>query len=273
MRTDGRSLNPLRDRRRFRRRQVHADRRGRKRGFRQPIRQKSTSNDRAPSRVRATASLASTGMRHSSFTPGTNHAVSGVLRVRGHREAEFRRADRADLLPGTRAVSRAEYAVVVLHPHRVGRRRALHQPMHVLHFRRELLRGRRVVFGVHSIGRSRQFAPPSSVIQTPPVDTPTVTWSELRGSTQIEADTCLIETSAHPFLAFRHIPKRLIQRPRLAMVLRQEERTGDSSAPEPSGLIGAACLQAEDVGQARSIRFALGKGGRRNLLPGAPVVA
>src|SRR6185503_7137620 len=34
---------------------------------------------------------------------------------------------------------------------------------------------------------ARQFAPPSSLVQTPPVDTPMVTWPALRGSTQIEA--------------------------------------------------------------------------------------
>ena len=76
-----------------------------------------------------------------------------------------------------------------------------------------------------------------------------------RGSTQIEATPGIVEPAAHPVLALRQVPQRLVQRPGFAVILRQEQRTGNRAAPQPAGLVGAAGLQAEQVGHAGSRRL------------------
>lgn len=120
--------------------------------------------------------------------------------MHGNCEPELRWADGRDLLPGAGAVGRAEGAVVVLRPQRVGCHRTI------------------------------------------PVA--------------------------------RRVPQRLVARPGIAVVPRQEQAARNRPAPDQTGLIGAAALEAELVRHARSIlvAFDLGEGRRRDLLPALAVV-
>ena len=86
-------------------------------------------------------------------------------------------------------------------------------------------------------------------------------------------DARIVEPAAHPVLALGQVPQRFVQRPRLAVILRQEQRARNRAAPEPAGLIGTSRLQAEQVGHAGTIGVGLGKRRGGNFLPALAAIA
>jgi hypothetical protein len=83
-----------------------------------------------------------------------------------------------------------------------------------------------------------------------------------------------IEAAAEPFLSLRRVPQRLVERPGVTAIPRQEQAAGNRPAPDQARLIGAAALQTEQVRHARPIlvSFNLRESRCRNLLPVFAVV-
>src|SRR5579872_6127508 len=129
------------------------------------------------------------------------------------------------------------------------------------------------IIGIHAIDGA---APGGCAVVADPDAAGGDAEGHVRAITRIDADrrdAGVVEATAHPILAIGQVPQRLVDRPGVAVVFRQEERTGDGAAPDPAWLIGCAGLEAEEVGDARAFSAGLGERGRGDFLPGRALIA
>src|SRR5439155_19933009 len=198
-----------------------------------------------------------------------------------HGEAERRRID-LHLMPRLRPVDRPAHAVAVLRPEHVGRAGAADDPVRVLDHRIFCLL-RRHVRREHPAGRDRPRLAaivrlPSSTARDPDENTPRLA--------RIDADRMdagEIISAAEPLPAFRLVPERTQQPPRIAAVRRVEKPARNGSAPERLGL---AWVRLEYPHLIEAPRHRRARGGapivdvagllrplrRRHLLPGLALI-
>src|SRR5205823_5300818 len=138
---------------------------------------------------------------------------------RGDCKAEFRWADRGDLVPIVPGILGTEDAIVMLAPHDLRTRRTAREAMDVLRDRQPLLL-RRHVLVVHALVDD---APRFAAIGARPNPGSRDADADVVGMARIDqhgADAGLLAAGdALPLPALRHSPQRLVQRPGLAAVV------------------------------------------------------
>src|SRR5439155_1548401 len=150
-----------------------------------------------------------------------------------------------DLGPRGGAVRRSEYAVVVLHPHVFRIRGALHKAVHVLAVGFVLLLFRNVL-APHSASAG---IPGFSTVSRDPHSARRNSDTDVLRIARINADGVdagPFRAVRTPFFAFRMIPKRAIQFPRLAIILRFEKASRHRSTPDHPRLIRATRRHSPD---------------------------
>src|SRR5262249_50829998 len=141
----------------------------------------------------------------------------GLARMHDDREAKRRRLDVGDLGKCLALVGRDENAIVVLHPHALGRRAALRETMNILGDRVVSLFGRRV-FRAHAFATQ---APARAAILREPDATGRHPNPDALGIARIHADRMnagQIGAAAHPLFTFGMIPERADHVPALPAI-------------------------------------------------------
>src|ERR1700758_3709967 len=170
----------------------------------------------------------------------------GLPRMHHDRETERRWLDAGDLRERLALVGGDENAVVVLHPHALGRRRTLRETMDVL--------GN----GVVGLSRGSVFGPHTFAAQGPagaPVLGEPDTSSRNRNPhapriARVHADRMdagQVRAAAHPLLALGVIPEGANHGPTLPAIAGAEEPARQRPTPNDAGLVAATGLERPDA--------------------------